>query len=536
MYDSFFHAERIYEIRLAFQQHTLPSWVNFNSFFNTGQAINGMYPDFTLWPFVFITNFLTPIHQIIAIRSLIAGLTFIVTFLSLNKRFDSTNAILAATIFTLSGSALKDLINEMQTGSAIVMIFAFPIFFTIKEAIESDKIDLNSIIKTALLMTIVINSHLLSAVTIAIITGIFLVIESIIKRSFIPWINLIAAAILTVVLCLPIMYRLLKISKTGLLSPFGQGKVNTLSIWTFLRFSAWNGKSNMSLAALILIVVTLIGIKRDKLRQLLPWLLVELFLLILSTNLAPWGLLQHLPILNNFQDASWRFAPFLGIAPLVLILINFDQKKTRLIFLIMTIISYVMAVRTAYVQQYDHTQNLEVLNQASTQKVNVNSAVKLTSTGITSDLLVRTLIPDYAPKSTPLEKGSNGLNMDPQIVYLLSNHIGQTKQRDIPLQHQSSINGIVLTAKDVDKGDITLPVYGYNTLSYRVTLNNQPAKWHIGPTGFITVNSSKKLSTAHYGITQIQPRYYSSLIWMMFVLYVALVAVILTPKVKHLIF
>src|SRR5699024_8728230 len=160
--DTFFHSERIYEIRLAFQQHQLPSWVNFNSFFNTGQAINGMYPDITLWPFVFLTNFLTPIHQIIAIKALIAGLGFIVTFLSINKRFDSRNAILAATIFTLSGSVLKDLVNEMQTGTALVMIFAFPIFFTLKEAIESEKIDPPLIIKTALLMFWVIGSHLLS--------------------------------------------------------------------------------------------------------------------------------------------------------------------------------------------------------------------------------------------------------------------------------------------------------------------------------------------------------------------------------------
>src|SRR5699024_3335382 len=94
------------------------------------------------------------------------------------------NAILAATIFTLSGSVLKDLVNEMQTGTALVMIFAFPIFFTLKEAIESEKIDPPLIIKTALLMFWVIGSHLLSAVVITIVAGIFLIINTIIKKNY----------------------------------------------------------------------------------------------------------------------------------------------------------------------------------------------------------------------------------------------------------------------------------------------------------------------------------------------------------------
>lgn len=57
--DGIFHVQRILEIRNAFLHLQIPNWVNFSTFFGIGQAVNGMYPDLTLWPLVLITNFLS---------------------------------------------------------------------------------------------------------------------------------------------------------------------------------------------------------------------------------------------------------------------------------------------------------------------------------------------------------------------------------------------------------------------------------------------------------------------------------------------
>jgi len=534
VYDTFFHSQRIYELRLAFANRNLPSWVNFNSFFNTGQAINGMYPDFTLWPFVLLTNFLTPIHQIIAIKSLIAAATFIVSFLSLNKRFNSQNAMLAATIFTLSGSALKDLVNEMQTGTAIVMIFAFPIIFNLKDILESNQINPKLIIKTALLMTIVINSHLLSAVAITLITGLFLIIRTIIKRTYQPWINLAVAGLLTVILSSPIIYRIVTISKTGLQTPFGKGHITSDPIWTLFLNARWNSKSAISLASIILIVITLIKLNKQKLQALLPWIYVESALIIFSSNIIPWKILDSIPIINTFQVANWRFAPFLGMVPIIMILINFNQKVASRIVLTMVIVSYPFAFKTATDAQFKKTSDLPLITQNTKKRLPPNTGAKLTSTGITSDQLFRTLVPDYTPDTTPLQKNSGGYNLDQQLAYLLVNHIGTTKLRDIPLTHKSSTNGITLNGQNVPQGNIVLPVYGYKSLNYLVTINNQPANWSITKKGFITVNSSKDLADATYKITQIQPKIYPALIWMSTVLYLALIGILLTPTVKKL--
>ncbi|WP_338232071.1 hypothetical protein [Companilactobacillus muriivasis] len=534
MYDTYFHSQRIYEIRLAFQQHSLPSWVNFNTFFNTGQAVNGMYPDFTLWPFVWITNFLTPIHQQIAIKTLIYALTFIVSFISLNKRFDSRNAVLAASIFVLSGSALKDLTSEMQTGTAIVMIFAFPLLFTLKDAIESDKIDPPLIIKTALLMTIVINSHLLSAVAITIIAGIFLIIETIIKKNYLAWLNLIIAAFLTIVLCLPIIYRIIRISKTGLLAPFGKGHVISEPIWTLFMTTRWNAKSTISITAIILLVITIVGLKKDKLKQLLPWFYVELALILFSTNIIPWNLFGKLPIINTFQYANWRFAPFLGMIPLVLVLINFNQKHTRIIFVSMVVLSYVMAVQTAFHDQYFKTTHSPIVTQYSKTVVPLNANAKVTSSGINSDKIMRTLIPDYAPNSVPVQKGSDGASLDPQVSYLISHHLAVTEQRDIPLEYSTTANSLTLTASNVPKGNIKLPVFGYRTLNYRITSNGKLVPFKIDSTGFININNQHAYKQVSYKIIQIQPTLYRPLIWLSFILFFALVIVLLIPAIKQL--
>lgn len=48
-YDTFFHIGRVYEIRYAFQHLEFPNWLNFQSFFGIGQAVNGMYPDISLY-------------------------------------------------------------------------------------------------------------------------------------------------------------------------------------------------------------------------------------------------------------------------------------------------------------------------------------------------------------------------------------------------------------------------------------------------------------------------------------------------------
>ncbi len=73
IWDTWFHIERIIDIREAFKAHQVPTWINFSSYYEMGQAINGMYPDITLWPLIFITNSFSLVNQVIVIKVLILG-------------------------------------------------------------------------------------------------------------------------------------------------------------------------------------------------------------------------------------------------------------------------------------------------------------------------------------------------------------------------------------------------------------------------------------------------------------------------------
>ena len=136
VWDTRFHIGRIYDIREAFLAHRIPTWVNFSSYHGMGQAINGMYPDITLWPFILITNGLSFVNQIIAIKVVILLATFIVTYISLVKHnFIKENSFYVAILYVFTGYSLYQFLYELQPGAIAIYIFTFPLIFSIEEVL-----------------------------------------------------------------------------------------------------------------------------------------------------------------------------------------------------------------------------------------------------------------------------------------------------------------------------------------------------------------------------------------------------------------
>ncbi|WP_334330244.1 hypothetical protein [Companilactobacillus sp. HBUAS59699] len=525
--DTFFHTQRVFEIRQAFLHGNLPSWLNFNTFFSAGQAVNGMYPDFTLWPFVLITNMLSPIHQIIAIKVLIAALTFVVTFLSLNKRYNSFNSSMAALIFTYSGAVLRDITTEFQPGTAIVLAFAFPILFTFKDIIESKTINYISAIKLGLLMTIVINSHLLSAIALSMVAGVFLIVVSIKNHSLAPWFNLIIASLVTVILCLPIIYRVMTISKTGLLAPFGKGNIIADPITILFTNSKWNARVAFSTLTLIILLVVFADLNTKKIKQLTPWILIEALLIVFSTDMTPWTIFNNVPIINNFQESSWRFALFLGVIPIILLLDNFKEHTSQFILVLLSVLSISAATQVTTNYIYNHGQDLATVTADSTKEVGLNQDVKLTSSGINSETIQRILIPDYAPNKVSLEPNSNGQSLSFDIQNKLKNHWAiQGKQKIALVKTTATTNSVSYRGKHLKSGNIQLPIFGYSSLNYQITVNGKDTKWTTDDQGFITIPIAHKLQTANITVNNSYPRAYSYLLWISFVLFISAIGYI----------
>ncbi|WP_125587683.1 glycosyltransferase family protein [Companilactobacillus jidongensis] len=529
--DTFFHTQRVYEIRQAFLNGNLPGWLNFNTFFSAGQAVNGMYPDFTLWPFVFITDMLSPIHQVIAIKVLIAALTYIVTFLSLNKRYNSFNSSMAALIFTYSGAVLRDITTEFQPGTAIVLAFAFPLLFTFKDVIESKELNYTLAIKLGLLMTIVINSHLLSAIVLSMVAGIFLIVKSIKNRTIMPWLNVIVAGILAVVLCLPVIYRIMTISKSGLLAPFGKGNIIADPITLLFTNSKWNARVAFSTLSLIIMLIVFVGFDKKKIKRLAPWLLIEALLIVLSTDMTPWAIFNHIPIINNFQESSWRFALFLGVIPIILLLENFKEHTSQYILILLSILSISAATQVTSNYIYNHGKDLATVTATSTKTVGLNDDVKLTSDGINSETIQRTLIPDYAPDQIELEPNSNGQLLANDIQNKLTHHWATQVKHQIPLtKTDSSTNCVTYKGNNIKSGNIELPIMGYSSLNYEVTVNGKATSWTTDNKGFLTIHIKKNIKTASISIFSSYPHSYPYMIWISVILFITLTGYLIYDK------
>ncbi|WP_125760677.1 glycosyltransferase family protein [Companilactobacillus hulinensis] len=529
--DTFFHTQRIYEIRQAFINGNLPNWLNFNTFFSAGQAVNGMYPDFTLWPFVFVTDMLSPIHQIIAIKVLIAIMTFVVTFLSLNKRYTSLNSSMAALIYTYSGAVLRGVTTEFQPGTSIVLAFAFPLVFTFKDIIESKKIDHLLAIKVGLLMTIVINSHLLSAIAISMIAGVFLIVCSIKNKTLAPWINLILAGVIAVILCLPLIYRVMTISKTGLLPPFGKGNIIADPITALFTTIKWNAKTAFSTLSLILLLMVFIGLDKKRIKNVIPWLLLESLLIIFSTDLTPWALFNHIPVINNFQESSWRFALFLGISPIIMLLENFKEQTSKYILLLLSVLSLSAATQVTTNYIYNHGETLSTMTGSTKSTLSANTDTKLTSSGITSEKIMRTLIPDYAPDKVAMNPNSNGQELSSRVQDKLIHHSADQGNKSINLNKvTSTTDSVTYQAKKLKRGNIELPIFGYSSLNYHVTIAGKNVKWTTDNNGFLTINNPAKVHQANISVISNPPHMYPYMIWISFVLFVAMTGYVVYIK------
>ncbi|MCD5437172.1 hypothetical protein LOB33_09045 [Lactobacillus delbrueckii subsp. lactis] len=232
-----------------------------------------MYPDLSLWPLVLVTLPLSLMKQIIAIRLLILALTCLVTYLSLLKhKYQSNLAIFAAVIYTLSGYSLYQASTEVQLGTGIIYIFSFPIFFALVDLFKREKIDYNLVLRLGLLFTMIVSSHLLSAVIVAFIVALLLLYRWLIDRDF-NWAvlaNLALSGVIAAILSLPVLYRYFYLSRSGLAKPYGQGMIIAESVQKMLSDIDWSTRTTFSVVSLVLLAICLFfGKKSEKMVKLL---------------------------------------------------------------------------------------------------------------------------------------------------------------------------------------------------------------------------------------------------------------------------
>ena len=472
--DTSFHIARIYEIREAFLSHQIPIWLNFLTFSQMGQAINGMYPDISLWPFVLVTSWLPLVEQVVAIRILIVLMTFIVTAISLYRhRYLLNTSLLIAIIYSLSGYSLYQAVTEFQPNTGIIYIFSFPIFYIIRDLLSQSRLEWPLAVQAALLFSIVMYSHVLSAIVLCIIVAIILLYKWLIKGDLkkVVLLNIMTMGAFVLLFSLPIVYRYLIISRSGISTPYSKGAVDSIHLLLnpeMQQFSiGWMSRTNILLVSLGLMFLTLIFLKKDQNQYKL--LVIEALLIIMCTNLFPWHLFQKLPILGLFQYAPWRFGICLNVIPIILFLDNFKEANPTKWF-----VMFAMALLSlsAAVQCVIETKDVGVYG--GTAGTPVGSMVK-----IDIPLVLNNIVRDYAPKqvalgiTNQLKPSAEKRVQNPQIL-------SGSEKVNVEKRAITNNNGIKLTSRKTISGeDISLPIFGYSSLKYEVLVNNKPVSYEI---------------------------------------------------------
>lgn len=522
--DTFFHAERIYEIRNALKNGSFPGWLNFMTFHHVGQAINGMYPDISLWPLVYITNKLSPIHQIIIIRALILILTFFVSYVSISKRFDKENASYVSAIYSLSGMCLRIFNVELQLGTAVIFIFLFPIAFNTKDIIYSDKIDIKLILNMSLLCTIVIYSHLMSIFVLYVIIGIGIIGRFICYKKIYPIVNTFIASLFLILTSLPVLFRYYIISKAGIQAPFSKNSVTTIKFIDIFSSSEWSSRTTLSIVTIVLLFIVISNFKVKKLNLLLPYLYGEITLIVLGTNLAPWSILQNLPLFDSIQNTGWRFMIFSGVIPFILLLINFSRKSSRKILKVLFIIAIFASMSEYYNFHQSAQKNLVIFDGNNSKSLGVDDWVKLKSTGINSAELTRDIIPDYAPKQINSKVYANGSTLSEDLQNTIKFNQVKSDGKNINTTMKYTYEGVEFNFNNVKNISVLeLPVYGYKTLNYHVTVNGKDVPYAISNLGFIKLNNVEKVRKV--SIKYLYPEVYKYIIYFSTVILLILVGV-----------
>lgn len=491
--DTFFHVSRVYEIRYAFLYHELPNWLNYHSYFGLGQAVNGMYPDLMLWPLVLVTLPLPLMKQIIAIRVVILALTCLVTYLSLVKRkYQSNLAIFAAVIYTLSGYSLYQATTEIQLGTGIIYIFSFPLFFALVDLFKRKKIDRYLVLRLGLLFTIIVSSHLLSAVILAFIVALILLYHWLIDRDF-NWAvlaNLALSGITSAVLSMPVLYRYFYLSRSGLAKPYGQGMITADTVQKMVSDIDWSTRTTFSAISLVLLAICLFfGKKSEKMVKLL---LLELMLALLCTNFFPWNLIDKIPMLNNFQYTPWRFGIWLSIIPIILYLTTFANPlkvSSKLPFKFLLL----LALMTPLISG----QAIKSLNENPVKRICITQSFMDSSQGnvetVNDEFHNYLLIRDYAPIESSVKDGSN------RVTKLTSNlafhpFIANSKKQQAKVWREPVNNGVKIHVQADLKGrSFRLPLYKYRTVRYSVKVNGQEVEAQKDKQGYMQVATKQSL-------------------------------------------
>jgi len=502
--DGIFHLERIISIRSAFLEFKLPNWVNFTSFDFSGRAVNAMYPDFTLWILSAITIFLPTMLQYLTIEIILVWITYFSCYLVFKRKTSVFNASLLSFIYTTSTVA-GNITNNFEPGSIIFYAILPAFLINLNSILKSKRFNFKISIYISIMVTLVAWSHLWSTIILLFLGIIYLITYILLGNSLTKAIltNVLFILINVLISTLPILYRMYIISHTALLSLGNFKHVESINVSDLLTNWSWNGYFSNSTILIVFIPLIFIVLKKtitDSLSNFeystnLLFLLISFFTVILiSTDLFPWKLMDNFPILNSMQMTNYRLLPLLvPITFMIMIEISSKINNLTIILTLSAVIGFSAMLQIISNDILIGSSNPTLITKY-TRSIKLHKKNRTGGTFINNDALYTDKLdiirdyPDYVPKII----GNNPLNswVISDFGKKISEHRGflNSKVIKFDIEHKST-NGIKFEGLN-KKGDILLPLFAYKNLDYKVKVGNQRISYTT-ENGVIEINYNK---------------------------------------------
>lgn len=494
-----------------------------------------MYPDLTLWPLVLITIFLSPQHQVVAISFLIFFLTLVITWICLSVRKNNVEmSFYLATIYTFSGYTLYQFLNEIQPGVAIVNIFVFPIFFVSKDLLESKKVDIGLICKFSLCIILISFSHLLSLVVYGFIFAsviLFRILQRKINVNF--FINILLSFPLVLVGVSPILYRILKISSSGILKPFGEGHIKATTLSEMLNFISWWSREPLSIAALVLLMIVCCFFNSSVKGKLVKLSILEGYIFILCLKIFPWKLFNSIPLINNLQHTQWRFGIWLSVIPIIMFADNFKNYQQIIGIKISYILALLSVILSISAQSYLISGQVLRLNNEAIAQI-------MAPTPISSEqkkaIMAMGEHPDYFPKVPNVKNKKYELSATRlEQIWNQKVKIGNKSYDFIEKSGSQKLKFYVENIKAQKEANVELPILCYRSLDYYVTLNNKRVQYKVNRQGNMVIDKGNVMGPLKIGVQFIMPRVYRILLSTSFIAIILMIIPIISSYRREIV-
>lgn len=488
--DAYFHLSRIFDLSNYLRNFQVPLIVNLYSFANTGQAINGMYPFFSITPLLFITSHLSPIQQ----------------YFTMNWLFILSGSLLNYFVFQKMGASKIRSLASVMVIASFINIYAFSsfslqgvwsIYFMFPLAVLSiSKLTENNwwyVLTLSMSISFMLNTHLLSALlsTLLLIfyyTYIFLKSKNklqILIKTFI-------SVLVFIILSLSTLINIVSISKDSLTSletfQLTDGTVNIEQMLHSLTNPSIFGVSVPSIFGSLLLLDILFVFFWKQLNSNTHIIFVlALILQIIVSPYFPWDLLQKTPI-STIQFPA-RLVPLILIILVIALATDkyFDNIKLImgiLLFSCLLTLSFQTSNTAAKLHFPFFPSQLSSYDHEEFDLLNFRENTLLTNSDLKNSTFYRLkTYPEYMPKKVNSHDNRDSDSVNKHIIFI----------NNKPITNVSVYvtgNTINYAFKNYVSGNVDLPLWKYTAVNYSTLhYSNQPLK--LSKRHTITLNTKK---------------------------------------------